>query len=145
MAKKNSMQKEIKKTEKGEQMDLMDTGPENRQAIVDAVREYKKHQSDRIASLKKELKWKDKVKKLILESDLKPLKDGRIKFTFSKVTVEVTPRDELITIKEEKPKKTKKPKKNIKKRVETEEKQFDETSNEQKRIYASRGNGRTAL
>lgn len=105
------MQKQV---EKDEQMELMETGPENRQAIVDAVREYKKHQSVRLAELKKETEWKEKVKQLIKESDLKPLKDGKIKFNFGKVTVEVTPRDELITIKEKTPKKPKKAKKSKK-------------------------------
>lgn len=96
--------------EQDEQMALMEVGPENRKEIVEAVRIYKGHQSDRIIAGKKEVKQRDVVKALIKKSGLKPLQDGTIKFTYGMVTICVTPRDELITITEKKPKKSKKKK-----------------------------------
>ena len=111
MSKKNSMQEEVEKTEKGEQINLIDIGPENGQAIIEAVRIYKGHQHDRLASLKLELKAKEKVKRLVKEAGLQHLPDGTIKFTYEKVAICIKPRDELITITEVKPKKPKKGKK----------------------------------
>lgn len=110
MAKKNSMQKKVERTEKGEQMPLMDVGPENNKEIVDAVRLYKVHQKDRLTAGKKEVDQKEVVKKLVLKSKLQPLKSGVIKFTCDNAEIEVTPRDVLITIKEVKPKKPRSPK-----------------------------------
>lgn len=51
---------------------------------------------------------------------------GVIKFTYEGVTIKVTPQDDLISIKEETPKKSKKGKKSTKDLVETEERQFEE-------------------
>jgi len=95
-----------KKT-KGEQMALIDVEAGNNQEILEAVLTYKAHQKDRLAAGKKEFKAKEKVKSLVLESDLKPLQNGVIKFTCGTAVVEVTPRDVLITIKEKTPKKKK--------------------------------------
>ena len=108
MAKKDSMQKQVKKEE---QMALMDVGPENNKEIVDAVRIYKTHQKDRLAAGKKEVDQKEVVKQLVLKSKLQPLKNGVIKFTCDNAEIEVTPRDVLITIKEKKHKAQKKSKK----------------------------------
>jgi len=105
MAKNNSMQKQIVKDEM-----LIDVGPENGKVIIEAVREYKKHQADRLAAGKKEFDAKQKVLTLVKEAELQRLPDGTIKFTYEKVIIKVTPQDDLITIKEEKPKKAKKPK-----------------------------------
>lgn len=100
-----SMQEEV---EKGEQMKLIDVGPENLGAIVKEVRIYKKHQADRLASLKLETKQKEKIKALVKEAGLQHLPDGTIKFEADHSIVCLTPQDELITIKEKAPKKTKK-------------------------------------
>lgn len=108
---KNTMQQEVEKTEKGEQMPLMDTGPENLKEIVEAVRIYKAHQSDRLIAGKKEVKQRGKVRELVKNSDLQRLKDGRILFEADGSEVCVTPQDDLITIKDKKPKKAKKTKK----------------------------------
>lgn len=113
MSKTNSMtlKETVERTEKGEQMDFMEHGPENLKEILEAARTYRGHLKDRQAALKLEVEWKEKVKALVKESDLQPLKDGTIKFTHGRVTVCIKPRDELITITEEKPKKPKKSKK----------------------------------
>lgn len=102
------MAKKKTKTAKGEQIPLMDVGPENNREIVDAVRIYKKHQKDRLVAGKKEFDQKEVVKQLVLKSELQPLKNGVIKFTCDNAEIEVTPRDVLITIKEKKTKKSKK-------------------------------------
>ena len=113
------MAKKKTKTAKGEQIPLLDVGPKNNQALVDAVRVYKKHQHDRLVAGKKEVDQKEVVKQLVLKSKLQPLKNGVIKFTCDNAEVEVTPRDVLITIKE---KKTKKGKNAMRAQVESEEK-----------------------
>lgn len=118
-----SKKKGQKKVGKNEQMDLMEVGPENGKPIIDAVRIYKRHQKDRLAALKLETEWKQKILALVKEAKLTPLKDGVIKFTYDKVIIKVTPRDVLITIKEVKPKKSKKGKDSVKDQVETEEQQ----------------------
>ena len=108
MTKKNSMQKEVEKTEKGEQMQLIDVGPENLKAIAAEVRIYKGHQKDRLAAGKKEFEQKEKIKKLVKETNLHRLQDGTIRFEADHAIVCLTPQDELITIKEKKPAKSKK-------------------------------------
>lgn len=108
MTKKNSMQEQV---EKDEQMILMETGPENLAAIVSEVRIYKKHQADRLSFLKKEVKQKEKIKALVKEAELQRLRDGTIKFEADGSDVCLTPQDDLITIKDKKPKKAKKVKK----------------------------------
>lgn len=119
MAKKKSedeaMQAEVEKSEKGEQMALMDVGPENAKEIVDAVRVYKRHQADRRAALKKEVELKDVVKELVKKADLKRLPNGNIEFECDGAEVAIMPQDDLITIKEKTPKKSKKSKKAKKK------------------------------
>lgn len=118
-----SKSKKKAKVPKGGQIPLMDVGPENNQEIVDAVRVYKGYQADRLAAGKKEFKAKEAVKALVLKSNLKPFKDGVIKFTCGNSEVAVTPRDILITIKEIKGKKTKK---GMKGKVESEEQQHED-------------------
>ena len=53
---------------------LMDVGPENNQEIVNAVREYKGHQKDRLAALKLEIKL------LLIDMTLNYLQDLVMKF-----------------------------------------------------------------
>lgn len=92
-----SMQEEI---EVGEQMGMLDVGPENGKVIIKAVRVYKGHQGDRLTALKKETEAKQRVLTLVKESGLKREQDGTIKLIFGKVTIKVTPQDDLITITE---------------------------------------------
>ena len=92
----------------GEQMELIDVGPENLKAIVKEVRIYKKHQGDRLSALKKETAQKEKIKTLVNEAELQRLKDGTIKFEADNAIICVAPQDDLITIKEKAAKKSKK-------------------------------------
>jgi len=88
------------KKEKEEQMDLIEVGPENGEAIIAAARIYKKLQVARSLALKKEVEQKQKVLSLIKEAELKTLEGGKIRFKYDNVTVSVTPRDELVQVKD---------------------------------------------
>ena len=94
-------------TPKGEQIPLIEVGPENLKHIVKEVRQYKYHQKQRLFHLKKECEQKEKVKALIAEAHLQRLKDGNIKFEAEGAIVCVTPQDDLITIKDKTLKKRK--------------------------------------
>jgi len=83
----------------GQQMDLIDTAPENSKEIVKAARAYQKAKMDRIAALDIEIDRKTKLLAMIHESGLKPVDGGVIKLTCDGYTITVTPRDELIKVK----------------------------------------------
>lgn len=101
------MVKKKAKAAKGEQMPLIEVGPENLELIVKKVRKYKYHQQQRLLHLKKEVEQKHKIKDLVDAAHLHRLKNGNIKFEADSAIVEVTPQDDLITIKEKAAKKTK--------------------------------------
>lgn len=101
MAKKETMKKEVEKTEEGEQLDLIDVSPENAKPIIAAARVYKKLVATRQNALDKEVKQKQKILGLIKEAKLTPLEDGTTKFRYDGVTISVTPRDELVKVKED--------------------------------------------
>ncbi|MFH1281406.1 MAG: hypothetical protein ABIH91_01630 [Candidatus Omnitrophota bacterium] len=102
MAKKSSMQKEVEETEEGEQMALIDVGPENGPIIVAQARIYKKASKARQKALKNEVEQKKKLLALIKDAGLKPLDvSGVIRFRCNSVIISVTPRDELVRVKEE--------------------------------------------
>lgn len=89
------------KTKKnGEQLDLIDVQPENAKAIIRAARLYKEFQAARQTALSKELEQKHWVLKLVKAAKLQPLNGGKIKFEYDTVMVCITPRDELVTVKE---------------------------------------------
>lgn len=99
MSKKNSsMQNEV---EKGEQMPLMEVGPEHSKEIIKLARQYKKAQTARINALAEETKLKHELLGLIKEEHLKRLEDGTIMFTLEGYKITVTPRDELVKVKED--------------------------------------------
>lgn len=88
-----------RKTSGGEQLDLIDVGPENAKAIKRSVRAYKKSQTERIAWLEDEKKHKAKVLELVREAKLQPDENGVIKFRLDGITIKITPRDELVQVK----------------------------------------------
>lgn len=119
MAKKKAK----KKTPKGEQMALIEVGPENLEHIVKEVREYKKWQRTRLHALKKEVGLKEKIGALVEKAHLQRLKDGNIKFEADNAIICVKPQDDLITIKEKPQKKTSK--KAMKDQVKKDELNFE--------------------
>ena len=98
MTKKDSMQEEV---EKGEQIDLIDVAPENAKAIIAAGRIYRKLVLVRQKAGSKEIVQKAEVLRLVKEAKLQTLDGGKIRFTYDGVTISVTPRDELVQVKEE--------------------------------------------
>lgn len=105
MAKKQStMQNEVEKSEQeaGEQMKLIDVGPENSKEIIKQARIYKAAVAKRIKATNEEVPAKQKLLKLIIDAHLNRLEDGTIKFKLDGYTITVTPRDELIKVKEDK-------------------------------------------
>lgn len=96
MAKK----KEQKKTTSGEQMALIDVAPENAKPIIAQARRYKLVQAERLQALAKETASKEKLLALIKEAKLQRLQDGSIRFKCDGFEISVTPRDELVKVKE---------------------------------------------
>ena len=87
--------------ETGKQMDLIDVSPENAGPIIEKAREYKEVVSERVGLTAKEVKLKAELLQLVSDADLQRLEDGKIRFEYDGVTITVTPRDELIQVKEE--------------------------------------------
>ena len=85
----------------GEQMDLIDVSPENMKKIKPVARRYKAAQKVRIEALKKETELKAQLLSLIKDSNPTHLEDGSIKFQCDGMLITVTPRDELIKVKDE--------------------------------------------
>lgn len=106
---------------KGEQLQLIEVGPENLKVIAKETRKYRALVDERLIILKKEVKQKDKVKALVKEAELQRLKDGRIQFEVGDEIICLMPQDDLITIKKKAPKK----KKGMKAKVESEEQQHE--------------------
>ena len=86
----------------GEQLDLIDVKPKNAKAITTAAKLYRDFMAERQGYLAKEIEQKQIVLDLIKKSDLKPLADGKIKFVCDGLVITVTPRDELVQVKEAK-------------------------------------------
>lgn len=82
-------------------MDLIDVGPENSKEIIRVARLYKTTLSKRIDLLAQEVEHKHKLLELINNAHLQRLPDGRIRFKVEGYTITVTPRDELVKIKED--------------------------------------------
>ena len=81
-------------------MDLIDVSPKNAKPIIQAARLYKKYQAARQAALVKEIEQKQVILELVKKAELQTLAGGKIKFEHDGVTVSVTPRDELVSVKD---------------------------------------------
>ena len=101
MAKKSSMQDEVEKAEVGEQLDLIDVHPQKAKPIIVEAKVLKKLQIARASAQDKENAQKAKLLKLIEDANIQRLPDGKIKFTYDRVTLTVTPKQESVSVKEE--------------------------------------------
>lgn len=89
-----------KRGRKPKQLLLIETLPENIQEIVDVALEYKECVVTRQGILRKEVELKTKIKDMVKEAKLQPLKDGVTRFRYDGVLISITPRDEIIKVKE---------------------------------------------
>lgn len=96
MAKK----KKDDKKESGGQAELFEIHGENAKLIVAAAVLYKKHQKARLAAAAKEAEQKALILELVKQADLQVLAGGKVKCTVDGMTITVTPRDELVQVKE---------------------------------------------
>lgn len=62
---------------------------------------YKQFQKERLAALAQEKDEKQNLLRLIDDADLQRLDDGRIRFRCDSLIITITPRDELVQIKDE--------------------------------------------
>jgi hypothetical protein len=103
--KKTQMQQQVEQDElevlPGQQMDLIDTTPENAKEIIKHARVYKAAQTKRIQALEEEKAEKQKLLELINKAHMQRLENGKIKFKLEGYIITVTPRDELVQIKED--------------------------------------------
>ena len=96
------MAKKKAKQESGEQGVLIDVAPENAKPIIRAARLYKKILRSRQDALAQEIKQKAKVLELVRAAELQPLDNtGKLRFEYDGVTISVTPRDELLQVKDQ--------------------------------------------
>ena len=90
------------KKEKGEQLTLIDVGPEHSKEILAAGKIYKKHQKARQAAAAKEADQKKLILELVEKAGLQRLAGGVIKFEIEGIPFKITPRDELVQVGEAK-------------------------------------------
>ena len=94
------MTTKTKTKESSEQLDLIDVQPKNAKAIIREARLYKEFQATRQAALADEVAQKQQVLELVKAANLQPIDGGKIKFEYDGVIIFITPRDELITVKD---------------------------------------------
>jgi hypothetical protein len=85
----------------GGQLDLIDVTPEHGKAILAIAKDYKKVVVARMRMGEKEVDLKGKLLELIKKENLARLENGSIRFRLDGMIITVTPRDELIKVKEE--------------------------------------------
>lgn len=85
----------------GEQLDLIDVAPENAKKILGVAKRYRAAQTQRLAALESEVAEKQKLLELIKEANLQRLEGGKIQFRCDGLIITVTPRDELVKVKDE--------------------------------------------
>lgn len=96
------MAKKKTSSKKGEQMPLLDVGPENLKKIEPVARKYRAAVKRRLVESAEEVALKKKLRGLIIEANLKRDKEGKIKFTAGGLIIKMTPCDDLIQVTEKK-------------------------------------------
>ena len=84
----------------GEQMALIDVAPEHLTEIKPLANKYRAAVNRRMKALEEEMSLKQEILDLIKKENLSRLPDGSIKFKCDGMTITVTPRDELVKVKE---------------------------------------------
>lgn len=87
--------------EPGEQLDLIETQPENAKTIARIAKAYKKAQRVRTEALAEEIRQKEKLLASIKEAEIVPDTDGNFAFSIGTMKIRVKHRDELVQVKEE--------------------------------------------
>jgi len=82
----------------GEQLPLIDVGPENQDEILDHAQKHEDAMRQRMKFGKIEVEEKQKVLELIHQANLTKLEGGKVRVTCGDFVVTVTPRDELVQI-----------------------------------------------
>ena len=100
-----------KKPEVGQQLALIEVGPENLAEIAPVVRRYRQFAKERLTALAGEVKAKQELLDLVKAARLQPLPDGKITFTCEGATITVTPQDFLIQVKDGTPRPRGRPRK----------------------------------
>lgn len=85
----------------GEQMDLLDVSPANLKQIIPVAKKYRQAVKRRMVALEEETKLKGQILDLVRDAKLHRLADGSIKFKCDGMLITVTPRDELVKVKDE--------------------------------------------
>ena len=101
MGRRKSIEEEELESTAGDQMDLIDVSPETLAEIKPLAREYRKVVKQRVKIQAKETDLKQQILDLIKGANLARLPDGSIRFKCDGMTISVTPRDELVKVKEE--------------------------------------------
>lgn len=86
----------------GKQLPLIDVQPENAKPIIEAAKLYMEYQAERLGFLAKEVEQKNKIIILVEAANLKPLKDGKIKFEIEGFSISIEPQGKLVKVKERK-------------------------------------------
>lgn len=89
-----------KKKEKGEQGKLFEIHGKKAKEIIEAAQLYKKYQDARISAGVKEAEQKKLILDLVKKSNLQVLAGGKIKCVVDGLSITITPRDELVQVKE---------------------------------------------
>ena len=87
--------------EAGEQLELIDVTPENMKTIAPLAKQYEKVKQARMRASKREVETKQELLEAVREANMSPLPDGSIRFRANGMTITITPRDELVQVKED--------------------------------------------
>jgi len=85
----------------GEQMDLIEVGPEHKNEIIACAKRYAAAQTARLKALEAETTEKQALLELVKAEHLSSMEGGKIKLRCDDFLITITPRDELVQVKED--------------------------------------------
>jgi hypothetical protein len=91
---------ETEEVEPGEQLTLIDVTPENLKEIAPVAKRYRAAVRRRMKAGEEETALKEELLSLVKESKAVRLQDGSIRFKCEGMTITITPRDELVRVKD---------------------------------------------